>query len=76
MNNLLLLQEVQDLFNRYDVNGDGRISLCELHSLITSENYAQDLPEFAVQRILKRADSDQNGYLDYKEFKQMVRIIP
>jgi Ca2+-binding EF-hand superfamily protein len=73
--NLPLLQDVQDLFDRYDVNGNGRISLCELRNLITSENYAQDLPEVAVQRILKQADTDKNGYLDYREFKQMVTIM-
>jgi Ca2+-binding EF-hand superfamily protein len=73
--NLPLLQDVQDLFDRYDVNRNGRISLCELRNLITSENYAQDLPEVAVQRILKQADTDKNGYLDYREFKQMVTIM-
>jgi Ca2+-binding EF-hand superfamily protein len=53
---------------------DGRISLCEHRNLITSENYAQDLPEAAVKRILRRADTDRNGYLDYSEFKQMVIV--
>ncbi|KDR11872.1 rhomboid-related protein 2-like [Zootermopsis nevadensis] len=66
------LTDVRELFQKYDVNRNGFISLCELRNLITSENYAQDLPEVAVHRILKRADADQNGYLDYKEFKQMM----
>lgn len=75
MRNLPLLQDVRELFQKYDVNGNGFISLCELRNLITSENYVQDLPKVTVHRILKRADADQNGYLDYKEFKQMVIII-
>ncbi|PNF37657.1 hypothetical protein B7P43_G11934 [Cryptotermes secundus] len=65
--------DLRDLFERYDVNGNGHISLCELRNLITSEGYSQDLPEVAVQRILRRADIDQNGYLDYTEFKEMVQ---
>lgn len=69
---LSLLQDLRDLFERYDVNGNGHISLCELRNLITSENYSQDLPEVAVERILRRADKDQNGHLDYVEFKDMV----
>ncbi|XP_069702003.1 rhomboid-related protein 2-like [Periplaneta americana] len=62
----------RELFTRYDTNSNGRISLCELRNLITSENYAQDLPDAAVERILTRADRDENGYLNYQEFKQMV----
>lgn len=65
--------DVRNLFERYDTNGDGRISLCELRNLITSENYAQDLPDAAVRRILRRADADRNGYLDYTEFRQMIQ---
>lgn len=61
------------LFEKYDTNRDGRISLCELRNLITSEDYAEDLPEAAVRRILRRADTDRNGYLDYSEFKQMIQ---
>lgn len=64
---------LRELFERYDVNRNGHISLCELRNLITSEGYAQDLPEVAVQRILKRADRDKNRYLDYTEFKEMVQ---
>jgi hypothetical protein len=40
-----------------------------------SEGYSQDLPDIAVQRILRQADRDENGYLDYTEFKEMVRVI-
>lgn len=63
---------IRELFVKYDSNEDGYISLSELRNLITSENYAQDLPDSAVHRILRRADSDQNGYLDYTEFRQMI----
>ncbi|GFG35048.1 hypothetical protein Cfor_07649, partial [Coptotermes formosanus] len=72
VNRNFLLSNARELFDKYDANADGRISLFELRNLITSENYAQDLPDGAVHRILKRADTDQNGYLDYPEFKQMI----
>ncbi|PSN39431.1 Rhomboid-related protein 3 [Blattella germanica] len=62
----------RELFRRYDTNQDGQISLCELRNLITSENYAEDLPPAAVTRILNEADQNLDGHLDYKEFKTMV----
>ncbi|KAJ9596582.1 hypothetical protein L9F63_012415 [Diploptera punctata] len=62
----------RELFQRYDTDRDGQISLMELRNLISSENYAQDLPPSAVSRIMQTADTNENGYLDYKEFKEMV----
>jgi len=62
----------QLLFDKYDEDGDGRISLAELRRLIHSESYVRDIPKHAVKQILKRADEDENGYLDYQEFLEMI----
>lgn len=62
----------REVFNRYDINHDGRISLQELKNIIKSESYQRDIPDSAVRQIMQRADEDRNGYLDYAEFEKLV----
>jgi Ca2+-binding EF-hand superfamily protein len=66
------LQQWQLIFNKYDVDSDGRISLAELRRIIRSDSYTKDIPEHTVKQILKRADEDANGYIEYPEFLKMV----
>ena len=60
------------MFNKYDVDSDGRISLAELRQAIRSDSYTKDIPEHTVKRIMKRADEDASGYIEYQEFLKMV----
>lgn len=63
----LLVKEAESLrgsFRLLDQDGDGRISSSEL-----SEGYERGslrLPD--INQVLKMADTDQNGYIDYTEF--------
>jgi calcium-dependent protein kinase len=66
--NLLNSDQERDLrstFQKFDKNGDGKLSLEELelgmkkHSNITSEE---------VQEIMEKADTDKSGAIDYSEF--------
>ena len=67
-----VLQRWQLVFNKYDEDGDGRISLPELRRAIRSDSYTKDIPEHAVKKIMKRADEDRSGYIEYSEFLKMV----
>jgi Ca2+-binding EF-hand superfamily protein len=60
------------VFNKYDVDSDGRISLAELRQAIRSDSYTKDIPDHAIKRIMKRADEDASGYIEYQEFLKMV----
>lgn len=40
--------------------------------MILSESFTKDIPEHTVRQIMKRADEDANGYIDYLEFMKMV----
>jgi Ca2+-binding EF-hand superfamily protein len=60
------------IFNKYDEDGDGRISLAELRRAIRSDAYTNDIPEHTIKRILKREDEDGSGYIEYPEFLKMV----
>lgn len=57
------------VFQWMDKNGDGQLSKNELKlSYLSYFNGDQDHAERAVQNILKRADLNKNGLIDYKEF--------
>nr|CAD7432049.1 unnamed protein product [Timema monikensis] len=60
------------VFNKYDVDSDGKISLSELQHMIRSESFSHDIPTYVVKQIMEKADRDQNGYLTYEEFEHMV----
>ncbi|XP_063220205.1 rhomboid-related protein 3 [Bacillus rossius redtenbacheri] len=69
---LTLYPKWQLVFEKYDADGDGRISIVEFRDEIRSETYQHDLPLCAVKQILKKADEDQSGYLTYEEFEKMI----
>jgi Ca2+-binding EF-hand superfamily protein len=60
------------IFDKYDRDSDGRISLAELKQMILNESFTKDIPPHTVRHILKRADHDANGYIEYPEFLSMV----
>lgn len=69
---MCVLQHWQLIFDKYDEDSDGKISLTELRQLILSESFTKDIPEHTVLQIMKRADEDANGYIEYPEFLKMV----
>ncbi|CAB3220248.1 unnamed protein product [Arctia plantaginis] len=60
------------IFEKYDKDNDGRISYVELRDIIESREYDQDLPDNLVDKIMILADSDNSGYLDFREFVEMM----
>ncbi|CAB3220246.1 unnamed protein product [Arctia plantaginis] len=73
MNGLEQTDYWRQLFEKYDVNEDGRISYEELKNIIHSKEYAHDLPDNLVDDIMKKADHDKSGYLEYNEFVDMMQ---
>ncbi|XP_069684000.1 rhomboid-related protein 2-like isoform X1 [Periplaneta americana] len=71
--NIALYPHWQLIFDKYDVDSDGRISLTELRQMIRSDSYTRDIPEYTVQQILRRADEDANGYIEFPEFLKMTQ---
>ncbi|CAK9824140.1 Rhomboid-related protein 3 [Anthophora retusa] len=60
------------IFEKYDVDGDGKISYHELRTMIHSSAYSNDIPARVVQIIMRKADLDASGYLEYPEFIAMI----
>ena len=51
-------------FERFDINGDGFVSLDEMLRLLTSKGEKMEVDE--VERIMINADANRDGKLDYR----------
>ncbi|XP_051127308.1 probable calcium-binding protein CML18 isoform X1 [Andrographis paniculata] len=60
-------EEVEKVFNKFDANGDGRISLNELAAVLNGLGSPTSADE--IKRIMAELDTDGDGYIDFKEFK-------
>ncbi|CAH1163123.1 unnamed protein product [Phaedon cochleariae] len=60
------------IFNKYDRNKDGLISLNELIELIESREYEEDIPQYCVRKILKLHDYNEDQQLNFEEFHEMI----
>ncbi|XP_043693238.1 probable calcium-binding protein CML18 [Telopea speciosissima] len=65
------MEELEKVFNRFDANGDGKISSTELGNVLNalgSESYLEE-----IHRMMIEIDTDGDGYIDLKEFANFHR---
>ncbi|KAL3618996.1 hypothetical protein CASFOL_037224 [Castilleja foliolosa] len=65
-NSLILEEEIERIFKKFDSNGDGRISPSELGAILNGLGSATSADE--VARIMSELDKDGDGFIDLKEF--------
>ncbi|XP_034235832.1 rhomboid-related protein 2-like [Thrips palmi] len=63
----------QMIFNKYDEDADGRLSLAEMKRVVKSESFEQDIPNRCIKRIVAQADENKDGYIEYEEFLKMIQ---
>ncbi|XVF85441.1 hypothetical protein PTKIN_Ptkin17bG0118500 [Pterospermum kingtungense] len=63
------LQELEEVFKKFDVNGDGKISSFELGSIMGS--LGQQPSEEELQKMIKEFDADGDGFISFKEFVEL-----
>lgn len=60
------IEELEQVFKKFDVNGDGKISSSELGSIMRS--LGQNVTEEELQVLIKEVDADGDGFIDLHEF--------
>ncbi|XP_052105394.1 calmodulin-A-like [Mytilus californianus] len=65
------MKEITDAFKMFDRNGDGVISAAELRQVMT--NMGQKLSDKDVDSMIKEADMDGDGQINYAEFIRMMK---
>ncbi|XP_060577956.1 calmodulin-beta-like [Ruditapes philippinarum] len=64
-------QKILDAFREFDKDGNGFISAAELRQVMT--NLGEKLTDEEVDEIMKEADTDGDGQINYKEFAAMLK---
>ncbi|XP_029664295.1 protein rhomboid isoform X4 [Formica exsecta] len=62
----------KNIFEKYDLDGDGKISLQELKAMVCGPEFCNDIPTGVIRTIMRKADLDDSGYLEYPEFIAMI----
>ncbi|GMY18216.1 probable calcium-binding protein CML25 [Fagus crenata] len=63
------MAELEQVFKKFDVNGDGKISSSELGSIMGSLGHPATEEE--LEKMIREVDADGDGYIDLNEFVEL-----
>ncbi|KAL3751171.1 hypothetical protein ACJRO7_012052 [Eucalyptus globulus] len=63
------IEELEQVFRKFDANGDGKISASELGSIMSSLGHPETEEELA--KMVREVDSDGDGFIDFDEFVEL-----
>jgi calcium-binding protein CML len=64
-----IVAELEQVFQRFDVNGDGKISSSELGSILGSMGHPATQEE--LDKMIREVDADGDGHIDLQEFVEL-----
>ncbi|CAA0240648.1 unnamed protein product [Arabidopsis thaliana] len=63
------IRELEAVFKKFDVNGDGKISSKELGAIMTSLGH--EVPEEELEKAITEIDRKGDGYINFEEFVEL-----
>ncbi|XP_006367611.1 probable calcium-binding protein CML25 [Solanum tuberosum] len=66
---IMIEEELQQVFNKFDINGDGKISFSELGFIMASLGTA--VTEEESIEMINEVDGDGDGFIDLSEFIEL-----
>ncbi|KAL4318286.1 hypothetical protein GQ457_18G023290 [Hibiscus cannabinus] len=63
------LREIEEVFKKFDANGDGKISALELGSILKS--LGQRPSDEELDNMIREFDADGDGFIDFHEFIEL-----
>ncbi|XP_030471579.2 probable calcium-binding protein CML25 [Syzygium oleosum] len=63
------IEELEQVFRKFDANRDGKISASELGSIMGSLGHPETEEELA--KMICKVDSDGDGFIDFEEFVEL-----
>ncbi|KAK4763428.1 hypothetical protein SAY87_012866 [Trapa incisa] len=63
------IEELEQVFKKFGVNGDGKISASELGSILSSLGHSETEEE--LEKMMRVVDADGDGHIDFNEFVEL-----